>query len=46
VSLLHFQCFGELLLHQVEQPASYESKESGAELESDSSSSPLALCGG
>ncbi|NWX16774.1 FREM2 protein, partial [Aegotheles bennettii] len=39
-SLLHSHRFGELLLRQAEQPASYESKESGAGLESDSSSSP------
>ncbi|KAM6136377.1 LOW QUALITY PROTEIN: FRAS1-related extracellular matrix protein 3 [Phoenicopterus ruber ruber] len=39
VSLLHSYCFGELLLHQAEQPASFESKESRSGLESDSSSS-------
>ncbi|PKU33607.1 fras1-related extracellular matrix protein 3 [Limosa lapponica baueri] len=38
-SLLHSHRFGELLLRQAEQPASYESKESRAGLESDSSSS-------
>ncbi|NXV33419.1 FREM2 protein, partial [Rissa tridactyla] len=40
MSLLHSYRFGELLLRQAEQPASYASKESGAGLESDSSSSP------
>lgn len=40
VSLLRSHRFGELLLRQAEQPASYESKESRAGLESDSSSSP------
>ncbi|NXT84904.1 FREM3 protein, partial [Zapornia atra] len=38
-SLLHSQHFGELLLRQAEQPASYENKESRAGLESDFSSS-------
>uniref|UniRef100_A0A8C0FA62 FRAS1 related extracellular matrix 3 n=1 Tax=Bubo bubo TaxID=30461 RepID=A0A8C0FA62_BUBBB len=40
VSLLHSHPFGELLLRQAERSASYESKENGAGLESDSSSSP------
>ncbi|XP_009947556.1 PREDICTED: FRAS1-related extracellular matrix protein 3, partial [Leptosomus discolor] len=39
VSLLHSHHFGELLLRQAEQPASYESKESRAGLESGFSSS-------
>ncbi|KAM6270253.1 FRAS1-related extracellular matrix protein 3 [Porphyrio hochstetteri] len=38
-SLLHSQHFGELLLRQAEQPASYENTESRAGLESDFSSS-------
>ncbi|NXV83743.1 FREM3 protein, partial [Atlantisia rogersi] len=38
-SLLHSQHFGELLLRQAEQPASYENKESRAGLESEFSSS-------
>ncbi|XP_009868673.1 PREDICTED: FRAS1-related extracellular matrix protein 2-like, partial [Apaloderma vittatum] len=40
VSLLHSHHFGELLLRQAEQPVSYESKESRAGLENDSSPSP------
>ncbi|KAM9295746.1 LOW QUALITY PROTEIN: FRAS1-related extracellular matrix protein 3 [Morus bassanus] len=40
VSVLRSHRFGELLLHQAEQPASYESKESGTGLDSDFSSSP------
>uniref|UniRef100_A0A8C4U5I8 FRAS1 related extracellular matrix 3 n=1 Tax=Falco tinnunculus TaxID=100819 RepID=A0A8C4U5I8_FALTI len=40
VSLLHSYHFGELLLRQAEQPASYESKGSEPGLENDSSSSP------
>ncbi|XP_010188146.1 PREDICTED: FRAS1-related extracellular matrix protein 3, partial [Mesitornis unicolor] len=39
-SLLYSHRFGELLLRQAEQPATYESKECRAGVESDSSSSP------